>query len=65
MSPKRLPAPPPALPGYRYVSLLGSGGFADVYLYEQDRPRRRVAVKVLLSDLRTDGARRAFEAALG
>ncbi|MPY11717.1 protein kinase domain-containing protein [Arthrobacter bussei] len=62
MSPKRLPAPPPALPGYRYISLLGSGGFADVYLYEQDRPRRRVAVKVLLSDLRTDGARRAFEA---
>ncbi|MEC5200218.1 serine/threonine protein kinase [Arthrobacter sp. PL16] len=62
MSPKRLPAPPPSLPGYRYVSLLGSGGFADVYLYEQDRPRRRVAVKVLISDLRTEGARRAFEA---
>lgn len=29
---------------------LGSGGFADVYLYEQDLPRRQVAVKVLLSD---------------
>ena len=27
----------------------GSGGFSDVYLYEQDRPKRRVAVKVLLS----------------
>ena len=40
---------------------LGSGGFADVYLYEQDRPRRKVAVKVLLSDLKTDAARRRFE----
>ncbi|WP_028281506.1 serine/threonine-protein kinase [Arthrobacter sp. H5] len=61
MSPKRAAAPPPSIPGYRYVSLLGSGGFADVYLYEQDRPRRRVAVKVLLSGLLTEGARRAFE----
>jgi serine/threonine protein kinase len=61
VSAKRSPAPPPNIPGYRYVSLLGSGGFADVYLYEQDRPRRRVAIKVLLSDLRTEGARRAFE----
>jgi serine/threonine protein kinase len=32
-----------------------------VYLYEQDRPRRKVAVKVLLSDLKTEGARRRFE----
>jgi hypothetical protein len=43
------------------VSLLGSGGFSDVYLYEQDRPRRKVAVKVLLSGLKTEGARRRFE----
>ncbi len=61
MSPKRSAAPPPRIPGFQYVSLLGSGGFADVYLYEQDRPRRRVAVKVLISDLRTEGARKAFE----
>lgn len=27
---------------------LGTGGFADVFLYEQDRPRRWVAVKVLV-----------------
>lgn len=61
MSSKRPPAPPPELKGFRYLSLLGSGGFSDVYLYEQDRPRRKVAVKVLLSDLRTESARRQFE----
>ena len=43
------PAPPmgPDLPGLRCIKLLGSGGFADVYLYEQEFPRQRVAVKVL------------------
>ncbi|KUM36434.1 serine/threonine-protein kinase [Arthrobacter sp. EpRS71] len=61
MSSKRPPAPPPPIPGFKYISLLGSGGFSDVYLYEQDRPRRKVAVKVLLSDLKTEGARRRFE----
>ena len=61
MSSKRPVAPPPVIPGFTYLSLLGSGGFSDVYLYEQDRPRRKVAVKVLLSDLKTEGARRRFE----
>lgn len=61
MNSRRAAAPPPHIPGYRYVSLLGSGGFSDVYLYEQDRPRRRVAVKVLVSGLLTEGARKAFE----
>ncbi|MFJ4168956.1 protein kinase [Paenarthrobacter sp. NPDC089714] len=61
MSSKRPPAPPPPIPGFKYISLLGSGGFSDVFLYEQDRPRRKVAVKVLLSDLKTEGARRRFE----
>ena len=61
MTSRRAAAPPPHIPGYRYVSLLGSGGFSDVYLYEQDRPRRRVAVKVLVSGLLTEGARKAFE----
>jgi serine/threonine protein kinase len=36
------------LDGYEYVSLLGQGGFADVFEYQQRTPRRRVAVKVLL-----------------
>lgn len=61
MSSKRGLAAPPAIEGYKYVQPLGSGGFADVYLYEQDRPRRKVAVKVLISDLKTDGARSRFE----
>lgn len=59
---KRPPAPPPRIPGFRFLEHLGSGGFADVYLYEQDRPRRRVAVKVLLSDLRGEASRAGFEA---
>jgi serine/threonine protein kinase len=61
LSSKRPAAPPPHIPGFTYISLLGSGGFSDVYLYEQDRPRRKVAVKVLLSDLKTEGSRRRFE----
>lgn len=37
----------PALPGFTAVQHLGSGGYADVYLYEQHTPKRRVAIKVL------------------
>lgn len=48
MSPHRPPSPPPRLPGFEHVSLLGSGGFADVFLYRQELPSREVAVKVLL-----------------
>ena len=45
---KRAPSTPPEIPGFTYLQLLGSGGFADVFLYEQKMPRRRVAIKVLL-----------------
>lgn len=38
---------PPKIPGFSVQSLLGRGGFADVYLYRQKRPERKVAVKVL------------------
>ncbi len=62
MNAKRPPAPPPELPGFTYVELLGSGGFADVYLYEQQLPRRRVAVKVLLPDRMADGSAEQFTA---
>ncbi|MGI8417659.1 MAG: protein kinase domain-containing protein [Nakamurella sp.] len=48
---RRPPAPPPNLPGYAVSKLLGSGGFADVYLYDQQLPRRSVAVKVLVPGL--------------
>jgi len=47
---RRATSAPPVLPGYAYVRPLGSGGFADVFLYEQDMPRRQVAVKVLIDD---------------
>jgi serine/threonine protein kinase len=33
------------------VQLLGSGGFADVYLYEQDWPSQKVAIKVVRPDV--------------
>ncbi len=39
--------PPPQIPGLTYLQKLGSGGYADVYLYEQAMPARKVAVKVL------------------
>ncbi|MGW9168926.1 serine/threonine-protein kinase [Agromyces sp. NPDC055658] len=47
---RRAPSSPPELPGYASLGLLGSGGFADVFLYEQRLPRRKVAVKVLLTE---------------
>jgi hypothetical protein len=51
----RSPSAPPELPGYRYLRPLGTGGFSDVYVYEQLLPHRTVAVKVLLADLGTTG----------
>lgn len=48
---ERLPGPPPMISGFHYIGPLGAGGFADVYLYEQDMPRRKVAVKVLHGDV--------------
>src|SRR3954470_5498664 len=59
---RRLPSPPPVLPGFSYVHVLGSGGFADVFLYEQNMPRRQVAVKVLLSEVVNDQVRQMFQA---
>ncbi|MDO4783467.1 MAG: serine/threonine-protein kinase [Propionibacteriaceae bacterium] len=37
----------PHLEGLTYIRDLGSGGYADVYLYQETMPRREVAVKVL------------------
>jgi len=53
---------PPTLPGYSYVRPLGSGGFADVFLYQQNMPRRVVAVKVLLTPVDRETATRALAA---
>lgn len=59
---KRVISSPPVLPGYTYIRPLGSGGFADVYLYEQDMPRRVVAVKVLTADIVDPEVLRTFNA---
>jgi serine/threonine protein kinase len=59
---RRPASTPPELPGYSYVKLLGSGGFSDVFLYEQQLPKRRVAVKVLLLDELTPANRASFAA---
>ena len=56
----RPPSPPPELPGFQYVQALGTGGFADVFLYEQEMPRRKVAVKVLLADRITTASAQEF-----
>ncbi|TFB90801.1 serine/threonine protein kinase [Cryobacterium algoricola] len=59
---RRLPSTPPNLPGFSYLRVLGSGGFADVFLYQQDLPRRQVAVKVLLAEVVNDQVRQSFQA---
>ncbi|PCN47867.1 serine/threonine protein kinase [Curtobacterium sp. 'Ferrero'] len=59
---RRLPSDPPVIPGFSPVHVLGSGGFADVFLYEQDMPRRQVAVKVLLDEVVDDRVRQMFQA---
>jgi eukaryotic-like serine/threonine-protein kinase len=53
---------PPIIAGFEYRSVLGIGGFATVFLYEQLRPRREVAIKVLTPDTLDAARRAAFEA---
>lgn len=62
MTSRREASQPPVIPGYTYVRLLGMGGFADVFLYRQQMPRRQVAVKVLLAASLDDAARARFRA---
>src|SRR6185437_81193 len=52
----------PPIDGLSFVDHLGTGGYSDVYLYEQRRPRMRVAVKVL-NDARLSDAELAQFAA--
>lgn len=56
----RPPSRPPELPGFTYLQSLGTGGFADVFLYEQQMPKRKVAVKVLLAERISSGAAQEF-----
>ncbi len=37
----------PTISGYTFVEHLGSGGFADVFCYEQQWPQQKVAIKVV------------------
>src|SRR5262245_52921478 len=47
--------------GYRIESLLSRGGMGEVYLAEQDAPRRKVALKLLAPELSEDpGFRERF-----
>lgn len=53
----------PRITGFTYLEHLGSGGFADVFLYEQQWPRQRVAVKVVRPDVPlTDREKHLFAA---
>ncbi|MDO4887733.1 MAG: protein kinase [Actinomycetaceae bacterium] len=58
---RRRPSTPPKIPNATYLSYLGSGGFADVYLYEQQIPHREVAIKVLKRGV-ADAQKAAFRA---
>jgi hypothetical protein len=58
---RREASTPPRLPGYEYLRVLGLGGFADVFLYQQELPRREVAVKVLLAGSLDDEVRGRFQ----
>src|SRR3954470_11087529 len=58
---RRLPSQPPVLPGFSHLRVLGSGGFADVFLFEQNMPRRQVAVKVMLPEVVNEQVRRMFQ----
>ena len=53
---------PPVLDGYTYIDYLGGGGFADVYLYQQQLPAREVAIKVLRATADDNEAHRQFNA---
>lgn len=59
---RRMASQPPELDGFHFIRLLGSGGFSDVFLYEQELPKRSVAVKVLLTDSVDAEARARFVA---
>ncbi len=50
----------PFIAGYTFVEHLGSGGFADVYAYEQEWPQQKVAVKVVREDVALNDRERAL-----
>ncbi|MEK6676468.1 MAG: serine/threonine-protein kinase [Planctomycetota bacterium] len=52
---------PPRIGPYRVLELIGTGGMGVVYLAEQENPRRKVALKVVRSDISTPQRLRRFE----
>ena len=60
MSPSRITAP--EIEGLTFVEHLGSGGYSEVFLYERQAPRMRVAVKVLKDARLGEAERRQFAA---
>jgi serine/threonine protein kinase len=55
-------ATPPEIAGLTFLRPLGTGGYSEVYLYEQAMPKRQVAVKVLRDTGLTESVRRQFTA---
>lgn len=58
-----VPGSPPVIPGFSFVSHLGSGGFADVFLYQELWFDRLVAIKVLSGQLSEEAIVRFTEEA--
>lgn len=57
----REPDPAPSLDGFTYRGVIGVGGFSTVFLYEQRRPQRLVAVKVLVGSVTAEEEMNSFE----
>lgn len=58
-----VPGSPPVIPGFSLVSHLGSGGFADVFLYQELWFDRLVAIKVVSGQLSDEVIERFTEEA--
>jgi WD40 repeat protein len=61
LRPPEVTPPQPAVGRYRILGLVGQGGMASVYEAEQDRPNRRVALKVIRPGLLSPALLKRFE----